>query len=179
MAWLQTGEWFALTVKPQHEKAVTEALGILGVEAFVPLYRAARDWPERLKVSEQPLFPGYVLARVEPEARLDVLRIPGVLRYVSFCGKPLVIEAAQIETLRRVLDSDLRYKPWPYAKRGERIRAESVRIERGSLKGVEGLLQRDKDRLHLVLDLEVLERSVAVELTADLILPLRAFAARA
>jgi len=168
------GDWFALAVKHQHEKAVAEALGILGVEALLPLYRSARDWSDRAKLVDLPLFPGYVFAQIDPDSRLHVLRIPSVNRIVGFGGKPAVVDAAEIRTIRAALASKLPLSPWPHLKAGDRIR-----VERGPLKGVEGLLLREKDHLRLVIGIELLQRSVAVEISPDLIVPLRATSAHA
>ena len=167
-------DWFALSVKHRHEKAVAAALGVLGVEALLPLYRSARDWSDRTKQLDIPLFPGYLFAKIEPDSRLHVLRVPAVTRIVAFGGKPAVVDAEEIATIRAALASKLPLSPWPHLKAGDRIR-----VERGPLKGIEGLLLRERDCLRLVIGVELLQRSVAVEISADLIVPLRASSAHA
>lgn len=167
---LGSGEpgWFALTVRYQHERGVEGALSASGVEPFLPLYRARRRWSDRLKELEVPLFPGYVFGRFPVHDRVRVLRIPGVTRIVGFGGVPLPVAPWEIEGIRAALASKLPIGPWPYPQAGER-----VRVECGPLRGVEGTLLRQIDSLRLVLGVELLQRSLAVEVTAEMISPLR------
>jgi transcription antitermination factor NusG len=171
---LARGDWFALSVKHQHEKAVAEALGVLGVDHLLPLYRSSRAWSDRTREIDLPLFPGYVFAQLEADLRLHVLRIPSVTQIIGFGGKPAVVDPAEIAQIRAALESRLPLRPWPHLKAGDR-----VRVERGPLKGVEGLLLRERDHLRLVISVEILQRSVAVEISPELIVPLRAAVARA
>jgi transcription antitermination factor NusG len=168
------GEWFALAVKHQHEKAVGEALGVLGAESLLPLYRSSRVWSDRTKSVDLPLFPGYIFAQIEPDLRLHVLRIPSVTRIVGFGGKPAAVDPIEIAQIRAALASRLPLRPWPYLKAGDR-----VRVERGPLKGVEGTLLREKDYARLVIGVDLLQRSVAVEISPEAIVPLRAAFAHA
>ncbi len=164
----QAGFWFALTVKHQHERSVAGALASHGVDTFVPLYCARRRWSDRVKELDAPLFPGYVFGRFGDGDRVRVLRTPGVGRIVGFGGSPAPIQAGELAAIRAALAAKLPIGPWPYPKPGDR-----VRIESGPLRGVEGTLLREKDALRLVLNVELLQRSVAVEVPAEAISPLR------
>jgi transcription termination/antitermination protein NusG len=168
------GEWYALSVKHQHEKSVRDFLQTLEVEALLPFYRSSRQWSDRTKELDLPLFPGYVFARFPYESRLPILRIPSVTSIVGFGGTPAPVAPEEIAALRLALDSKLPLRPWPLLKTGDR-----VRIERGPLKGVEGILLKEKDCCRLVIGVELLQRSVAVEVSPDLILPLRSSSATA
>jgi transcription antitermination factor NusG len=160
--------WFALTVRHQHERSVEGALAANGVDTFLPLYRSRRRWSDRSKELDAPLFPGYVFGRFVPGDRVRVLRTPGVSAIVGFGGLPAPVSAREIEGIRAALASKLPIGPWPYPKRGDR-----VRIEGGPLRGVEGTLLREGDGLRLVLSVELLQRSLAVEVEAEMISPVR------
>lgn len=162
--------WYALTVKHQHEVAARSALEFKGFEALVPTYRARRRWSDRVKEIDLPLFAGYVFCRFEFSERVKVIDIPGVARVVEFGGVPAEISEAEIAAIRTVMDSKMPARPWPYLKPGDR-----VRVERGPLRGVEGtLLREERDQLQLVIGIEMLRRSLAVEVEADMVTPVQA-----
>ncbi|MGO4883533.1 MAG: transcription termination/antitermination protein NusG [Bryobacteraceae bacterium] len=156
--------WFALTAKPRHEKVVAENLRGKGLESFVPLYRARRQWTDRVQSVELPLFPGYVFCRFAYSSRMPVLNTPGVTSVVSFSDGPAPVADEEILRIRAILASGLRSQPWPYLRVGQR-----ARIERGSLAGLEGVLIREKDSLRVVVSVELLQRAVAVEIDREMI----------
>jgi transcription antitermination factor NusG len=166
---LQPGEeaWFALAVRPRHEKAVAEVLKLRELESYLPLYGAARRWSDRTKIVQTCLFPGYVFCRFTYRRRLDVLNAPGVVSIVGFGDSPQPIPEAEIEAIRTVLASGLSAGPWPFLRKGSR-----VRILAGSMKGLEGILVREKEALRLVVSVRMLQRSVAVEVDRQMIEPL-------
>ncbi|HTT65156.1 MAG TPA: UpxY family transcription antiterminator [Bryobacteraceae bacterium] len=156
--------WFALTAKPRHEKAVGENLRGKGLESFVPLYSARRQWTDRVRLVDVPLFPGYVFCRFSYASRLQVLNTPGVTSLVGFSDGPAPVEDEEIARIRTIQASGLPAQPWPYVQVGQR-----ARIERGSLAGLEGVLIREKDALRVVVCVELLRRAVAVEIDRDMI----------
>jgi transcription antitermination factor NusG len=164
--------WYALAVKHQHENAVTKGLRETGFDALLPLYKSLRKWSDRTKQIEVPVFPGYVFANFPLDDRVRVLRIPAVRSIVSFNGKPATLTPAELAGLRAAVDSKLPLRPWPFLKPGD-----LVRIDRGPLKGLEGTLVQEKDCLRFVISVEMLQRSVAVEVSPDMIVPLRTRAA--
>lgn len=161
--------WYALSVRHQHEVAARTALECQGFEALAPTYRARRRWSDRVKEIDLPLFAGYVFCRFEFTERMKVMDVPGVAKVVEFGGAAAEISEAEIAAIRAVMNSRLAVRPWPYLKLGDQ-----VRVERGPLRGVEGtLLREEKDRLQLVIGIEMLQRSLAVEVEADMVTPVR------
>jgi transcription antitermination factor NusG len=151
--------WFALRVRSQREKIVASALRSKGLEEFLPLYRCRRRWSDRVKEFEQPLFPGYVFCRFNPYNRLPILVTPFVLLIVGNGKVPLPVDDAEIAGLQSVIKSRLQAEPWPFLRVGQR-----VRIEQGSLEGLEGILVALKKPHRLVVSVSLLQRSVAVEI---------------
>jgi transcription antitermination factor NusG len=156
--------WFALTVRPQHEKTVASALENKDLEGFLPLYRAKRRWSDRVKELELPLFPGYVFCRFCFEDRMAVLTIPSVTSVVSFGNQPAEVHEAEITGIKTMISSGLPVRPWPFLKVGQ-----TVRIDQGPLAGLTGLLVREKDAWRVVLSVEILRRSVAVEIDREML----------
>src|ERR1035441_6663225 len=97
--------WFAVVIKPQHERAVQDGLCQKGLESFLPTYCAARRWSDRVKRLQLPLFPGYVFCRFEYGQRLPVLRTPGVRSIVSFGPEIIPVPNDDIDRIRRMVIS--------------------------------------------------------------------------
>ena len=160
---LQKGNWYALYTCPRHEKCVAEQIEQRRFPCFLPLYRSVRRWKDRRKELELALFPGYVFVQMALEKKLQVLELPGVVRLVSFNGQPAVVSAEEIEVLRDRL-SGASIEPHPYLRTGRR-----VRVRHGAMAGLEGIIVRRKDRCRVVFSIDLIMRSVAVEVDeADL-----------
>jgi len=167
-----SANWFAITVRHQHERQTGLSLNWKGFETLVPCYKTRRRWSDRYKDVEVPLFTGYVFCRFEQREKIRVLNTPGVAKIVEFGGAPAPLCNAEIEAIQAAIKSRLRLWPSHYLHVGDR-----VRIERGPLKGVQGTLLREPDGLRLVIGVELLQRAVAVELDAETIVPVHASAA--
>lgn len=153
--------WFAVYTTPRHEKHVSDMLAQRQIEVFLPLYRTTRRWKKSLPVVlELPLFPAYVFVHIAREARAAVLGMPGVLSIVGSSREPWPLPDLEIEALRSGL-LGRRAEPHPYLTVGER-----VRIKSGVMKGVEGILLRKKNDLRVILSLNMIMRSIAVEIDA-------------
>ena len=159
-------QWFALYTTPRHEKHVSEILTQRSIETFLPLYRTTKRWKKsRPVVLELPLFPTYVFVRIAREARGAVLRMPGVLSIVGSAQGPWALPDVEVDALRSGL-LERKMEPHPYLNVGER-----VRIKAGVMAGVEGILVRKKNDFRVVLSLDAIMRSVAVEVDVDDIEP--------
>jgi transcription antitermination factor NusG len=156
---MRVPHWYALYTNPRHEKVVAKQLKEQCVENFLPLYRSWHRWKDRRKQVELALFPGYVFVRIEEQNKLQVLKTPGAVNLVSFNGKLAALPEPEIETLRNALDNQVFAEPCPYLRVGRK-----VRVVRGPMAGAEGILSRKKDRCRVVISVEVLMRSVALEI---------------
>ncbi|MEQ1946411.1 MAG: transcription termination/antitermination NusG family protein [Bryobacteraceae bacterium] len=162
--------WYALTAKHQHERVLSNALAAKGFEALAPTYIARSFWSDRTKEVERALFPGYVFCKLGLAGRIPVLDTPGISRIVGFGGRPTPIPEEEIEAIRAAFLSKFPIRQWPHLKPGDR-----VRIERGPLKGITGTLLRDKDGYQFVVGVELLQRSIAVQLDADAVVPTQSY----
>ncbi len=153
--------WFALQVNSRKENRIFAHLVGQGYECFLPKYKAVRQWSDRRKEIESPLFPGYLFCRFNPLQRLPILKTPGVMEIVGCNRKPIPIDEQEIQAIQRMMESSLARQPWPYLEVGER-----VRIQSGALRGLAGILVALKGNYRLVLSVTLLKRSVAVEIDA-------------
>jgi transcription antitermination factor NusG len=165
--------WFALQVRARHEIGVGKFLSGKGYEPLVPLYQSRRRWSDRIKVVEEPLFPGYLFCRFDINNRLPILTTPGVIQVVGFNRTPVPVDEAEIDAIQNLLASGFPSQPWPYVHVGDR-----VQIDSGPLRGLEGLLVELKGSHRLVVSVSLLQRSVAVEIDSALVRALRGAPAR-
>jgi transcription antitermination factor NusG len=151
--------WFAVYTNSHHEKSVARQLAQRDLETFLPLYETLRRWRNRCQVKvERPLFANYVFVHIDPRQRVRVLEVPGVIALVGFGRNLAPLPDLEIEALRSGLDRT-RIEPHPYVAIGER-----VRIRTGVMIGLEGVLVRNGNNSRVVLTLEAIKMSVAVEI---------------
>jgi transcriptional antiterminator NusG len=158
---LEPSPWFAIWTRSRHEKAVHEQLGRKDVESFLPTVTRWSRWKDRKKQIAWPLFPGYVFARFDPSISLPILKCTGVVSIVSFGGRPAPIPELEIDGIRRLVESELKYDPCPLIREGM-----MVEVVHGPLKGVVGRLLRKGSHARLVLAVDLIGRAVSVTVDA-------------
>ncbi len=156
--------WFALGIAPRHEKFAGRILCNKGYETLLPAYRRCHQYSGRSRSFELPLFPGYLFCRFDPSARLPVLTTPGVLRILGAGKVPVPVADDEILSIRRAMEARVAMRPHPYEH--ERC-GQRGRISSGPLAGIEGLVVTTKSQLRMVLSVELLQRSVLLEIDGD------------
>ncbi len=154
--------WLAYYTTPRHEKAVAKHFECRSVDYFLPLVRQSRRWRNGVRAQvEQPLFPGYVFARLQPKLYFQVLSVPGVLSVVGPGRKPSVLDDVEIESLRAGL-IERNSRPHPFLTIGQK-----ARIASGAFAGKTGILVKELTDLRVVLTVEAIMKSFSVEVDAD------------
>ena len=164
----QSSKWFALYTTARHEKRVAQHLSQRQIECYLPLYRSERKWADGSRVSlDLPLFPGYVFIRIPRHESGRVLAVPGAVAVVGGTGgEPAALPDATIDALRAGLRLRLA-QPHPPMTAGQR-----ARIRSGALAGFEGIVVRSKNGFRVVLTLEHIMQSYAVEVDLNDLEPL-------
>lgn len=164
----ETGNrWYALHVRARHEKAVAGVLQNKDFVEFLPVYRSRRQWSQRVAEIDLPLFPGYVFCRFDPaERRVPIMTTPGVMGIVGFGGRPVPVDDGEIEAIQRVLKSGVPSEPWKHIQSGQK-----VRVAHGVLSGLEGTFIEAKKNHRLLLNVTILQRSVAIEMDIACVVP--------
>lgn len=150
--------WYAAYTRANHEKRVAEQLVHRSVEHFLPCYSSVRRWKDRKVCLQMPLFPGYVFVRIGLRDQLRVREVPSVACLVGFDGTPMALPDEEIQAMRNGLSQGVCAEPHPYLNVGRH-----VRIAAGPLVGLEGILLKRKSRTRVVISLQLIMRSVAVE----------------
>jgi transcription antitermination factor NusG len=156
----ECSSWVAVQTAPRRENNVATLLTYKGYSCFLPQYTARRRWSDRYKTVELPLFPSYLFCRTTCAAAGLVVTTPAVIRVVGAGGKPLAIPDSEIQALK-VIASARNVAPCSYVNVGER-----VRVARGPLSGIEGILTSIRNHQRIIVSVEGIMRSVAVEVDA-------------
>lgn len=159
-------KWYAVYTYPNAERKVCSKAKQMGVEAFLPLQTVARQWSDRKKLIDVPLFPGYVFVKTSQVQRFSLLRIKELVRFVSFGDQPVAIPDEEIETVKKVVVSNAALSPEPF----ECQLGEKVTIKEGQFAGAVGVLVNRKGKNRLVIQLEILKQAISVEITSDAVL---------
>ncbi len=156
-------QWYAVATRSRHEKVVAEQLWQKQIECFLPLKEVLSHWKDRRKKVQFPLFPGYLFVHVPMRnRRLDILKVPSVVRIIGFQGEPEAIPEDQIQSVKTLVFSQLPFDPYPYLNEGD-----LVEIVRGPLRGLIGRLIEKKSKYKFVLSVDLIQQAVACEVDAS------------
>ena len=150
--------WYAAYTCSRHEVKIAEQLARRSVEHFLPLYQSVRRWKDRRVQLQLPLFPGYVFVRLSLRDRFRVLQVPGVAKLVGFNGAPTPLPQEEIETLKKGLVCGVRVERHPFLTVGRQ-----VRVKAGPLSGLQGILVKRKNKVRIVVSVELIQRAMAVD----------------
>lgn len=154
--------WYAIYTRSRHEKVVAEELWQKKMEVFLPLRNIVSQWKDRRKEVQFPLFPGYLFVHVPiRQRRLDILKVPSVVRIIGFNNEPEPIPEEQIQAVKTLVFSELPYDPFPEIVVGDR-----VLVKRGPLRGLVGTLVEKKNRYKFVISVDLIQQAVACEISA-------------
>jgi len=151
--------WYALYTRPRHEKKVYDELVGKGIVAFLPVVKRLRQWKDRRKWVEMPLFSSYVFVNIELKDRFEALETRGVVRMVSFGGVPAAIPDWQIEQLRQVIKHPESLKPEKYLREGD-----YVEVIEGPFKGIKGYLREIRGQYRIAILIDGIYQSASFEI---------------
>lgn len=157
--------WYAVYVKANHEHVAYSELQKKQIASFLPSVRTLRQWKDRKKWIDFPLFPGYLFIHVNPEAQsfLNVLKTRGVISILSaVAGNPTPVPCEEIDSLKILLESGNPIDVYPHFREGT-----EVRVRRGPLQGAVGSIKMRHDDCIFVVTIELLGRSIGVKISAD------------
>ena len=151
--------WYAVRVRSRFERVATTHLTERGFETFFPSYTTRRRWSDRIKTIEVPLFPGYLFCRTDLQSRRPIVTVPGFVDFVGFGNGPAPVEDSEVDSIRMVTERGQKYQPWPFTKVGQR-----VQVTNGPLRGMHGVMVETRNERHILVSVELLQRSVLVDI---------------
>ncbi|NOX90290.1 MAG: UpxY family transcription antiterminator [Calditrichaeota bacterium] len=156
--------WYAIYTRPRHEKKVFESLTEKRIETFLPLITRVRQWKDRKKRVEMPLFSSYLFVHFDYKYRFDVLQTKGVVKIINFNGIPAIVPDWQIESLKKMLEHPEKIRLENYIRPGE-----IVEVIEGPFKGMRGMIKCLKNETRLVITIEGIMQSVSVDIDRDFV----------
>ena len=160
--------WYAGYTASRHEKRVAEHFAQRGIEHFLPLYETIHRWNNGRHRVQLPLFPGYIFVRIALQDRLRVIEVPGFVRLVGFNSLPCPLPETDINRMKEALTKGVLAEPYPYLTVGTR-----VEIRNGPMQGMTGILLRRQNKCRVVISVDLIMRSMAVEVEAREVVPMR------
>jgi transcription antitermination factor NusG len=152
--------WFVVYTKPNAEKKVEVKVKEMGYEAFLPLHQVVRQWSDRKKKMDVPLFPNYVFVKILSVKRFDLLRIDELIRFIHFDGKPANIAEKDIMIIKSFMQGDVE------PTGSDLSIGAKIRVTQGQFAGIEGIMIRKNGRKRLIVNLDFLHKSVSIDIEA-------------
>ncbi len=152
--------WYAIYTKPRNEKKIAEMLQEKGIENYLPLIKRIKQWSDRRKNVEEPMFSSYIFVRIRENEHLPVLQTPGVIRFVMFERKKVPVRNFQIEAIRKYEKTGEEFIP----NQEDFIPGKKVRIIKGGLKGLEGSLIEISGKQRVKIEVDAIGQSIYIKI---------------
>lgn len=163
----ETYKWYPLYTKSRTEKKICSVLDKKGIETYLPLNKQLKQWSDRKKWTEEPLFKSYIFVKINAAQYESVVQTPGAVRFIYFSGKLATIPEKQIVQLKKILEQDYQ----PEVCFGKLEKGQTVKIIDGSLKGYEGEMVAWQQQNRLILRIEALGQSLLLKIPAGYVIP--------
>lgn len=161
---INSKRWYVFYTYPKFERKVYEYLLKDNYEPFLPLHWVVRQWSDRKKRLEVPLFPNYIFIKIERNKIFEVLQTPKLISCVTFNRTPAFLRQKEVESIQQIVENDYPFEVSPNLSIGD-----SVVITGGALTGMEGILVEEKGNHRFALKIESLNQSVIVNIPSDCI----------
>lgn len=160
-----TEKWYAIYTRSRNEKKVANSLEEKGIQVYLPLLTTIKQWSDRKKKVEIPLFNSYLFVRIDNQNYINVLQTYGVVKFVTFRGERVAIPETQIMAVKAFLEEDdpmLTIEP-------EFIKGERVEVIRGQLRGLTGMLVEFKGKQRVMVEIEGIGHKIVLNLARSLL----------
>lgn len=152
-------KWYVLITRSRHEKKSAQLLTSKGFEVYLPLQKVMRQWSDRKKLVDVPLFSGYIFIHYDETRRQEILNIPGIVRFVRYDKHDAIIPESQIRAIHMAIDeniemdvTDLSYKE-----------GEEIRIVSGPFRGFFGKIVHYNSKKKIMISIDIIGKSIMIE----------------
>ncbi|MDR1726118.1 MAG: UpxY family transcription antiterminator [Bacteroidales bacterium] len=152
-------EWFALYTVARKEKVLEREFAKQGTEAYLPMRKELRQWKDRKKLVEVPLFPSYIFVKTESNTLYKLVGMTGAVKFIYFEGKPVPVPQHQIDSIKILLDRDIKFE----LQRSNVKVGDRVEIREGMFAGLTGVIKKEKKTTKFVVAVDALQVSLIIE----------------
>lgn len=160
-------KWFAIYVKSRNEKKVFKSFGYMGIEAFLPLIVNMRQWSDRKKKIEEPLFRSYIFVHTDLKDYYDILNCKGVVKFIIFEGEPVTVPDNQILAIKSYIEDSDRAEIYSE----DLHKGELVQIKSGIMKGLVGRLIEIRRKTRLIINIESVGKYIPINISRSKVEP--------
>ncbi len=157
-----TQKWYVFYTYPKFEKKVHDYLLEKGYESFLPVHWVVRQWSDRKKRMQVPMFPNYIFVKIECNKVFEVLKTPKLVSCVKFNNVPACLRQAEVDNIRQITESEYNFEISNNLKVGD-----PVKIKEGALSGLEGVLIEERGSSRFAVKIESLQQVVIVNVSSD------------
>ncbi|MVT11412.1 UpxY family transcription antiterminator [Chitinophaga tropicalis] len=156
----ESKKWYVLYTRPKFERKICKETDYLHIEHYLPLLTVNRRWSDRIKKIEEPLFSSYVFVKTNIRRGIDLLQIPGVIRFVASEGRPAEIQEGEIDRIRLIESQGNDLQREDYFTAGD-----EVIVTKGAFMGMKGILVGSLENgARLLIRLSLLKQAISVEM---------------
>lgn len=160
----KSSQWYIAYTFSRAERAAQQKLEMIGVSSYVPLHKVQKNWSDRKKILETPLFPNYIFIYASQTRKHEILKMKEIVNYITFEGKAVTVSESLINSIKKIVEHDVEVTSLDYSP-GMR-----VLIKEGPLAGVEGKLLKKNDKNFLLVEIKILQRAVAINIPCDTVI---------
>lgn len=153
-------KWYALYTKSRFEKKTAQLLAEIGFEVYVPLVTTMKQWSDRLKKVEEPLFRSYIFIKTTPDKFHVIRTIEGAVYIITFNKEPAIIPEQQILNIKLLLNSDEKFE----ISQEEFKLGDQVEVFRGSLKGLKGSFVDYRGKKNILVRVDVINQNIVIHI---------------
>lgn len=158
-------KWYVITTKSRSEKKVSLGLEKLGIEHFLPLQKQLKQWKDRKKWVEVPLFNSYIFVHTTDQFRNEVFEVPGVVKYVAIRGVPSVLQEEEIVRIKRICKQEHEVR----ITTGGLFTGDEVEVTEGPLKGLKGRISEKGNNAYLYIQIENLGFTASFKIEKNIV----------
>lgn len=164
--------WHALYVRSRAEKKVLAQLEDLGIQAYLPLISQVKQWSDRRKKVEEPLFKSYVFVYSNAKEYITILNVFGVLKFVTFEHEAVIVPENQILAIKKFVQDYDRGEEYKLLNDQDLKEGQMVRIITGPMKNLTGRLQTIENKRHLIVYIDVVGQYIPVHISRSKVEPI-------
>lgn len=157
--------WYVVYTKSRSEKKVSQAFDSQNIAHYLPLQKTLKQWSDRKKWVEEPLFKSYIFLNIDYRTQyLKAIQTDGVVKFIEFCGKPVVVKNQEIENIKRIIE----HREFEIILQNEiQNVGDKVEVMEGSLKGMSGTLTRFKGKEKVLIKIDSIDKNIILDININ------------
>ena len=155
-------KWHVLYTRPRHEKRLNEFLTVRNIKTYLPLYKTVKQWSDRKKKVEEPLFKSYLFVKADETNYFTILNAPGAVKFVHFGNELATISDKEVAMIEQLLNYPQQVEVEDFSV----VAGDKIKIASGPFKNIEGTLVSIRGKNRLIIQIEQLGKNLLIDIPA-------------